>query len=706
MPGDFKLQIVRDQSRFIKRSLEEINFHLMLGALLVALTTFLFLHDWRGTVIAVIAIPASIISTFVLMRAMGYTLNNFTMLGLVFAVGIVIDDAIVVLENIHRTMEEKGWDGKRSASQGTKEIALAVLATTLSLVVIFLPLAFMKGRVGRFFSSYGVTVAFAIMVSLFVSFTLTPMLASRFLRHTADPKLREKKAHGGFLMRWLGAQYSGILAWSLAHRWVIVVSALVCCGATVPLSKMTKFNFMPQDDSNEFEISLQTPEGTDLARTTRFVDQLEARLRTLQLEGKPVITQTLCTIGITSGRLGKGEGDVTVATIYCRLQELGGLWSRFTGKTRAWSQFDAMALARKTLLEFPDLRASVQLVSAIGGSGGRNSDLQFNLTGPDLEKLTDYSAEIIDKMKLIPGMVDVDSTLSNRKPELRVNIDRVKASQFGLQIQDIANTLRTLVGGEIIGTYREHDDLYDVWLRADARDRGTQEALDDVTLHLPHSANTVQLASFVQFKEARGPNQIDRFQRQRKVTVVANLALDKALGDAMTDVQSVIKSVNLPAGYDVTFTGRAKTLQETGQSFLIAFSLAMIFMYMILAAQFENFIHPVSILLAVPLSLPFALISMIALHEPLNIYAIFGLFMLFGMVKKNGILQVDYTNTLRAQGMERNAAILKANHYRLRPILMTTMMLVASMIPIALGKGPGAAGRASMAKVIIGGQML
>jgi HAE1 family hydrophobic/amphiphilic exporter-1 len=367
-----------------------------------------------------------------------------------------------------------------------------------------------------------------------------------------------------------------------------------------------------------------------------------------------------------------------------------------------------MGMARHIMAQFPDVRSAVQLISNIS-SGGRNADLQFNLMGPDLAKLTTYGDQIIVKMRATQGLADVDSTLANRKPELRIEVDRDKASQFGLQIEDIANTLRTLVGGEIVGTYRENDDLYDVWLRATPGDRSTQEALEDVTLRLSSGTNTtglVQLANFVHFKEARGPNQIDRFQRQRKVSIVANITPDKALGEAMEDVQRIVREENLPPGYQITFTGRAKTLQETGQNFLIAFGLAMIFMYMILAAQFENFVHPISILLAVPLSLPFALITMIALNEPLNIYAIFGLFMLFGIVKKNGILQVDYTNTLRGRGLGREEAILEANRARLRPILMTTMMLVASMIPIALGQGPGAAGRASMAKVIIGGQML
>ncbi len=714
IPLDFETKVVRDQSEFIQRSLDEISFHLLLGAVLVALTVFFFLHDWRGTIIASIAIPASLITTFVLMRVMGYTLNNFTMLGMVFAVGIVIDDAIVVLENIHRTMEEKGWDGKRAASFATREIALAVMATTLSLVVIFLPLAFMKGRTGMFFSSYGVTVAFAIMVSLFVSFTLTPMLASRFLKHSTDEASREKKAHGGWLMKWLGGHYTRILQWSLLHRWVVIAGSGACIATLFVLIPLTKFTFIPQDDRGEFEISLQTPEGSTLERTAKICSQIEQRLKSIKMNGQLAVTDTLLTAGETSGRVGKGEGNVTVATIYCRLPDIGGLFSKITGRTRRWSQFDVMAQARRILAEFPDVRAAVQTISNIGGSG-RNADIQFNLLGPDLTKLTDYSRQAIEKLRVRKGIVDLDITLSNRKPELQVHIDRVKASQFGLRIADVASTLHTLVGGDIVGTYKENDDQYDVWLRANPKDRSTEESLQQIMLHTGGSRATatnsaenslVQLGNFVSMNESSGPNQIDRYQRQRKVTVVGNLDGNYALGDAMTQAREVITELNLPADYQVVFTGRAKQLQETGANFLIAFGLAMIFMYMILAAQFEHFIHPISIMLAVPLSLPFALLTMLVLNEPLNIYAIFGLFMLFGIVKKNGILQVDYTNTLRARGMNRDEAIVQANRVRLRPILMTTMMLVASMIPIALGQGPGAAGRASMAKVIIGGQML
>lgn len=714
IPSDFKLTILRDQSVFINRSMHEVSFHLLFGAILVALTVFLFLHDWRGTLIACVAIPASIIATFTLMRVMNFTLNNFTMLGLVFAVGIVIDDAIVVLENIHRTMEENAWSGVKAAMVATREIALAVLATTLSLVVIFLPLAFMQGRVGRFFSSYGITVAFSIMVSLFVSFTLTPMLASRFLRHTDDEEVRARKARGGALFGWLSRHYMTVLGWSLRHRWAVMLASGVCVGSLYFLVPMTKFTYFPWDDASEFEIAIQTPEGSSLSRTTELCTEIERRLKAMKIRNQQAITDTLLTVGETSGTVGKGEGNVSVATIYCRLPQLGGFWSTLLGQTRQWTQFEAMANARRIIAEFPDVRGGVQPISAIGNTG-RNAELQFNLLGPDIAKLSDYADQAMVRMQHDGGFVDIDTTLSNRKPELQVHIDRVKASQFGLRVADIAGTLRTLVGGEIVSTYKEEDDQYDVWLRADAHNRSTSEALEQITMRLGGPLKTglipadnspqVQLANFVRLEESRGPDQIERFQRQRKVTVVSNLS-DLPLGDAIARVRDMVQQMGLPAEYQIVFTGRAKSFQETGQNFLIAFGVAMIFMYMILAAQFEHFVHPISIMMAVPLSLPFALITMIVLHEPLNIYAIFGLFMLFGIVKKNGILQIDYTNTLRARGMDRESAILQANRVRLRPILMTTMMLVASMIPIALGRGPGSAGRAAMAKVIIGGQLL
>ncbi|MCE2826893.1 MAG: efflux RND transporter permease subunit, partial [Verrucomicrobium sp.] len=427
LPPDVELTVIRDQSRFIRRNLGEISFHLVLGMVLVALTVFAFMHDWRSTVIASIAIPTSIVATFALMRVKGYTINNSTMLALTFAVGVVIDDAIVVLENIHRTMEEQGLGALEAALVGTREIALAVLATTLSLVVIFLPLAFMKGRTGMFFSSYGVTVAFAILVSLFVSFTLTPMLAARFLRRSRDEADRLRKAHGGPWMRWLGDRYLGVLRWSLRHRWVVMALSLACVASVWPLLKASRFTFMPMDDSSEFEVNLVLPEGTGLERTAALASEIEEQLKALRIAGEPAITDTLVTVGPIGGRVGKGEGDVTLANVYCRLPELGGFTAQRLGTSRRWGQWEAMSLAREVMARYPDVRSSVGSISPLGGGGGRNSDLSFNLVGPDLERLTAYSEALVRELRGNPGLADVDTTLSNRKPELQVRIDREKA---------------------------------------------------------------------------------------------------------------------------------------------------------------------------------------------------------------------------------------------------------------------------------------
>jgi hydrophobic/amphiphilic exporter-1 (mainly G- bacteria), HAE1 family len=687
LPADIRTEVIVDQSRFIKASFEEVRLHLILGALLVALTVYLFMHDWRSTVIASVAIPASIISTFSLMRAMGFTLNNITMLGLILAVGIVIDDAVVVLENIFRHVEEKGEAPMSAASKATKEIALAVTATTLSLLVIFMPLAFMAGRVGRFFSSFGVTVAFALAVSLLISFSLTPMLSSRYL----------KIGHGGTSSKQsrfyslIDRSYGWLLTWSLQHRWVIVGASVITALCVVPLFRMVGKNFIPNDDQSEFEVIVQMPGGYTLAETDRVLRGLEQKVRALR-----GVTNILITIGDTSGNIKPGQGDVTIGDIYVRLIDLS---------QRDYTQFDVMADARKLFEAYPDLRVSVQGINSFTGGGIRQTDLEFNLRGPSLAALQGYSDKIMARMRSLPGVVDADTTLSVRQPELRAVIDRKKSSEFSIQIADVAATLRTFVGGEPISKFKEEADEYDIWLRAAEDKRKDPQAILNLTVP-GRDGQLVKIANLATLNEDLGPSQIDRYNRQRKVTVVGNLLPSLPLGQAVEQIQGFVRELDLPPTYTADFTGRAKVLAETMRGFAIAFALSLIFMYMVLAAQFESFSHPVTILLALPLTLPFAILSLILLRQPLDIYAMFGLFMLFGIVKKNGILQIDYTNTLRAGGMERDRAIIEANHARLRPILMTTLMLVFGMLPMALGRGPGAASRASMAKVIIGGQSL
>jgi hydrophobic/amphiphilic exporter-1 (mainly G- bacteria), HAE1 family len=710
LPPDIETFVVKDQSRFIVNSIHELNFHLVIAAILVAFTILLFIQDWRTTVIASLAIPASIIATYAFMYWMGYTLNNMTMLGLILAIGIVIDDAVVINENIFRHMEEHGSTPMEAAGAATKEIALAVSATTLSLLVIFIPVVFMGGRIGRFFSSFGGTVAFAIAISWFVSFTMTPMLCSRFLKL--------KKKHGSSKDNWLWRAIDGfygwILGWSLRHRWVIVVTTVSMLVLTVFLFRIVGFDFIPRDDQSEFEVAITLPEGYTLQRADTLFREVEERLA--ELKG---VTNVFSTIGDTTGRVSRGQGDVTAGTIYARLTDLKprtrqwwdwkfwylGILNRPEDDPRYFTQFDVQREARKVMEDYPELRSAVQDAAVVSGAGFRQAMIDLNLRGPDLAKLQEYSDKIMAWMRQRPEYVDIDTSLSLRKPELRVKIDREKASDLDIPVQMIASTLNVLVGGEPVTKYKEFDEQYDVWLRAELPFRDRPEVIGQLMLDSP-KAGLVQLSSLATLDPAKGPATIDRFGMQRQMVVVANLEGNKALGDAVAELSALVDSLNLPADYRYEFLGRAKVMGESNQNFLIAFLTSFLFMYMILGAQFESFVHPITILLALPLTLPFALISLILLRTNLNIYAMFGLFMLFGIVKKNGILQVDYTNVLRAQGLPRDEAIMEANHTRLRPILMTTVMLIAAMIPIALGQGPGAAARASLAKVILGGQTL
>jgi len=686
LPPDIDTVVIRDQSRFIEASIEEVKFHLALAAVLVSLTILLFIRDWRTTVIATLAIPASIVPTFAFMYYMGFTLNNITMLGLILAIGIVIDDAVVVHENIFRHMEEHGQPAREASLSATREIASAVVATTISLLVIFVPVAFMQGRVGRFFNSFGFTVGFAVLMSMCVSFTMTPMLCSKFLKLESG----HKSSKAGFFTRFLEAGYTWMLRFSLWQRWTVVLATVCVFAATPVIFSMVGKDFVPRDDQSEFEVAVTLPEGYSLERADEVLAEIEDRLKTLR-----GVTHVFTIIGDTTGRVAKGQGDVTQASVYCRLVPL---------EQREYTQFAVMEDARTIMQEYPDLRVAVQDVQAFQATGFRQVDVDLNLVGPDLSQLQEYADEIVDWMATRGHYVDVDTSLSLRKPELRVRIDRERASDLGIPVQTIASTLNVLVGGEPIGKYKEGDEQYDVWLRAEKPFRADAEAINTLTLPSPKSG-LVQLSNVAQLDPAVGPTTIDRYGRQRQIVVLANLR-GMALGEAIAEVDEHVKSMDLAPGYRHEFIGRAKLLKESNSNFLVAFLLSFLFMYMVLAAQFESLVHPITILLALPLTLPFAFLSLWMLRTNLDIYAVFGLFMLFGIVKKNGILQIDYTNVLRGQGMERDAAILQANRTRLRPILMTTVMLIAAMIPIALGQGPGAGSRASMAKVIIGGQAL
>jgi HAE1 family hydrophobic/amphiphilic exporter-1 len=688
LPSDIRVEITQDQSRFIRVSMDEVKFHLLLAAVLVGITILLFIRDWRTTIIATLAIPTSIVPTFLFMQAMGFTLNNITMLGLILAIGIVIDDAVVVHENIFRHMEENGLDAMEASRVGTREIAMAVLATSLSLVVIFVPVAFMGGMVGRFFSSFGLTVAFAILMSLFVSFTLTPMLCSRFLKleKSEDGHAGSKS---GWIYRWVESSYGMILRWSLRHRWMTVAISCLVVACTPLIFMNLGINMVPRDDQSEMQISFVTPEGYTLERTDQIVQEIEGRL--MQLPG---IQHRFTSIGQTG--TAKGQGDVTRGSIYLRILEL---------EDRKFTQFELMRKAREILSEYPDLRTAVSDVSALGGGPNGDSRIfQISLQGPEVSKLAEYAETLRQKLSRLPGLVDIDSTLSMRKPELQVEIDRERAMDLGIPVQMIANTLNVLVGGQIVSSYKEGTEQYDVWLRADRRFRTDSREL--LSLAIPSAtAGPIELGSLARLQEKQGPSQIDRLNRQRTVTLMAHPD-EVSLNEAVQYANRCVAEMNMDPAYGIVFGGQADMLNETAYYFMVALGLSVTFMYLILAAQFESWIYPISILAALPVTIPFGLLSLLLFRTPLDLYAMFGLFMLIGIVKKNGILQVDKTNELRRTGMDRDTAIIEANYTRLRPILMTTVMLMAAMFPIALGRGPGASARASMAKVIIGGQAL
>jgi HAE1 family hydrophobic/amphiphilic exporter-1 len=682
LPSDLNVAVIRDQSTFIEGSVHAIYEHLILGGLFASLVVLFFMRNWRSTLIAAVAIPTSLISTFTIMRALGYTLNSLTLLGLTVSVGIVIDDAIVVLENIFRYIEEKKVKPFEAAVAATREIGLAVMAATLSLVVIFAPVVFLGGIPGRFLQSFGVTAAVSIMVSLLVSFTLTPMLSSRFL------KIEEgKKHHGskeGRFYRWIESRYIGSLDWSLKHRKTMVLICTLTFLSIIPLGRRIGMDFFPSDDQDEFEVVVKTPEGTSLSGTDAILRQMEERVRKL-----PEVRHLLTTINA------QGTGGVRDGSIYVRMSPLG---------TREISQFDVMDLARKSLQDFPGVRVAIQNV---GSLGGRSTPVNVIVRGPDLKELARLSNVLTEQMKTVPGLVDVDNSVNVGNPEVQVNILRDKASDLGVSVNDIARALRTMVSGEEdVTKYKEGDELYEVRLRVRPGQRVNADAIGG--LMIPSAqGRLVRLDNVAVLQRGTGPAQIDRYNRQHQITVSANLLRTKSLGDAMADVQNIIMIQGLPVGYDFSFAGMGKVMMEMVTNFIIAFTLSAIFMYIVLAAQFESFIHPITILASLPLAIPFALLSLFATGKTLHMWSALGLLLLFGVVKKNSILQIDFVNRLRREhGLERHAAMIEANRARFRPILMTTLSIVAGMIPTALGAGPGSSTRSAIAVVIIGGQSL
>ncbi len=710
LPEGYRIELVRDQSRFIEAATHAVKEHLVLGSIFASIIVFIFLANIRTTLIAALAIPTSIIATFTAMWYMGFTLNVITLLALTLSVGIVIDDAIVVLENIYRYIEEKGYTPFEAARAATAEIGLAVMSITLSLIAVFLPIAFMSGIVGRFMSSFGVTMSFAIAVSLLVSFTLTPMLSARWLKppkrdHEKDAQATEPgPAHGqapdpfaehdhsvsksrGFY-HLIEVVYLTILKFSLRNRWVVVLVCLGTLASTPFLLQNVRKNFLPDDDQSEFEVNVRAPEGMSLEATQSILARVARDIR--QLNG---IDYTISSVG---------EGDQATAnagSIYVRLID---------DSRRDFNQFELMDFVRQNIVPkyaAENLRTSVSPVAAIGGGGNANAAIQFLVSGPDMDKLAIYSEQIFERLKKVPGAVDVDTSLVLGKPEYGVTVDREKAANLGVSVVDIATTLRLLVAGDKVSDYNEKGEQYEVRLRAAPAARGTVEALGLVTV--PSSRQgTVSLDDVVSFKEGTGPSGINRLNRSRQVTITANLAPNTSQQGVIDQLYAAVADLKMDSDYATGLVRQSKEMAKAGRGFLIAFMMAFIFMYLVIAAQFESWMHPITILLSLPLTLPFALLSLIIFNQSLNIFSVLGVLVLFAVVKKNSILQIDHTIQLRESGMSRYDAIIAANLDPLRPILMTTIAFVAGMFPLLLSTGAGAATNKTISSVVIGGQSL
>jgi len=694
LPPGYTLRIVRNQADFIEASIRSVEEHLVVGSLLAAIVVLFFLGNFRSTIIAAISIPTSIIATFALVWYMGFTLNMLTMLALTLAVGIVIDDAIVVLENIYRFIEEKGMSPMQAAVEGTREIGLAVLATTLSLVAIFAPVGFMSGMVGRFMRSFGLTMAFAVMVSLLVSFTLTPTMCARWLKvkpRTEDEEHHVHDSKHSAVFGPIDRIYTRMLEWSMAHRGVIAGLAVLVLLSSVPIFRIVNVNFTPQDDQSEFDVSLRAPEGTSLEATEVIANRMAVAIRRI-----PEVSYTMVTVA------GDSAGTLNTAGIYVRLKELG---------ERDRDQFVIMDEVRNELLPpvaKTGVRATLQAPGIAGGGGGggqAQGDVMFVMQGPRLDELQRASNTLAERAREIPGLVDVDTSLRTGKPEVSVRLDRPKAADLGVQLSDAAEALRLLVGGDQVTTYNESGEQYEVHLRAEGQNRDSEAAIGRLTVPSAR-LGSVPLENIAGFTRGEAASDIRRLNRQRQVTVAANMLPGTSQSTAQARMSDEAAKLGLGSEYQMGYTGRSRELNRTASAFLQALALSLIFMYLVLAAQFESWLHPVTILLSLPLTLPFALISIVIFGQSLNIFSALGMLVLFGVVKKNSILQIDHANQLRAAGLDARTAIIQACRDRLRPILMTTLAFVAGMIPLVVTSGVGSATNHAIGYVVIGGQTL
>lgn len=683
IPAGMAIQITNDNTQFIEESIAEIKFQLLAGGIMAALVILLFLQNLRTTLISGLAIPTSIVATFACIYFMGYTLNNMTMLALVTAVGLVIDDAIVMVENIFRHRFSLGKSSMQAAYEGSSEIAFAVVAATAALAGVFIPVAFMGGMVGRFFLQFAVTMAFAIACSLLVALTVIPMLCSRFLTPAKDDS---RVFHVfNWMMSGLSRLYRRLLAWFLAHRLVVLVLAAASLVLGGYMFTLVGKEFITAEDQSRFLIRVEAPLSYSIDKMDEVMQRLESKLRPIQ-----EIQSFFSIAGLGGGGVVDSNKGIAFVTMVPK-------------EERTRTQRDVQSQVRAMLREIPDLGGGVTDISPLGGAS-RNEDIQLVIQGPDIAAIDRHSKEIMDALQGKGGYVGITRDLELGKPEVRVHIDREKAADAGVSVQTIAASVGALLGGRDLtpATYKEGGKSYDIRLRLVREERLLPQDVQRIWVR-GKNGDVMDIGNFVRLETGVGPNVINRMDRQRSATVYANLE-GKLMADAMEEVRAVAEEV-LPDGYTYKFTGRAEAFSETLGYIAFAFVLSTVLTYLVLAAQFESFVQPFSIMAGLPLSFIGAFGLLLLLDNTLNLFSMIAMVLLVGLVTKNGILLVDYTNQLRGKGVPVHEALVEAGATRLRPILMTAVSTIAGVIPVALGIGVGSESRQPLAVAIAGGMI-
>ena len=686
LPPGTTVEMVRDASIMIRDSVRDVEETLVLGGLLTILIVFCFLNSWRSTVITGLTLPISVISSFTVMNFLGMTLNVMTLMGLSLAIGMLIDDAIVVRENIVRHLE-RGEDHFTAAREGTSEIGLAVLATTMSVIAVFVPVAYMKGIVGRFFFQFGITVAFAVLVSLFVSFTLDPMLSSRWV----DPDI-ERKGKRHFLARildhfnhWFDRTadgYRGVIGWALDHRKTVLILATAAFFGGLGVFSLLQNEFFPYFDKGEFQLNFKSAPDASIEETRSRLTAIQAALKEI-----PEVQHTYATIGAGD------TGTVRDGRIFVKLKER---------KERKRKQEEIQRDLRARMEKIPGILPAI--LEWAGGSSEK--PLVVNVRGEDIALLKKYAAELKGEIYKIPGIVDMEVSLEQDIPEFRLIVDRERAVDAGIMTGDIVRAVGALVGGQAVSTYEDEDgDAVNVRVRLPLALRQDPTQVERLRLAVPRPSALpalVPLGNVVSYGMSTTPSEINRQDLTRQVVITTNLD-HLPLGTAVKKVQEASKNLTLAPGYRIIFSGESEDMAESFGYMAEALILAVIFVYLILAAQFESFIDPLAIMFSLPLSIVGMAGMLFLTRGTINIMSLIGLIMLMGLVTKNAILLVDFTKTLRSRGMSRREALIGAGRTRLRPILMTTFAMIFGMLPLALALGQGAEMRAPMARAVIGG---